>query len=592
MVQQVTSLVENGTPTILGGGFTWGISESLGVDIKVQKLTKAVPEEWTDVMLFPTKTASAVAGSFITYYEINNNATVQWLTNAVGQYRWLITVNGEVSVNDYVYFNVVDTDNIPECGTLQLLFISSQKAVLSYTGGKYFDHGVLRVVNNNTQVAQEQEGFMGLNEVTGLDVGMWYTFQMDVYNEEGELGCNSNIEIGLVPHSHIIPDDAPNTPFFEIVVRNDPNPLSNNGTLISWGLRRTFCDPGPYAFEVQWAETPRGQWHTVETGPLTDTYFAIDGHKRMCSKEMESYYRIMLTTPTASYLSFAKGSNSYWKKRDWLLGREICRKERLLMRKFTGWEGYVLKRKIWGEKCPRCADFDSDEVGEGKCPVCFGTGKIGGYWEGYPTYAYNMEGGPTQFKELDDTVGMKEDIGIKSMRMLAYPHLSTNDIFVHEESGRRYYIRPVNIAAEIKGVPIVYVVTLKLAPFTDVAYEVPKVPIPYVDPGSLVTPEVIPELETPPETASYYIFWSMGEWYLGPVLGETTSSLYRTNAAYPLADGLDSYSWNAINEDGGELSITFIDQSTFNVSIEGNAGLTGSYEGIGDYEGLASFGKA
>jgi hypothetical protein len=300
---------------------------------------------------------------------------------------------------------------------------------------------------------------------------------------------------------------------------------------------------------------------------------------------------VIMTTGKATYVSYAKGANSYWSKRDWLLGREICRKERMLMRKFTGWEGYVLKRKIWGERCPRCADFDSDEVAEGKCPVCYGTGKLGGYWEGYPTFAYNMQGGPTQFKEMDDKVGLKENIEIPQMRMLAYPHLSTNDIFVHEESGRRYYIRPVNIAAEIKGVPIIYVVTLKLAPFSDVAYDVPKIPVPYIPPEEESQQQEIPAPEQP-AAASYYIFWHMGEWYLGPVLGETTSSLYRTNSGYPLADGLDSYTWEAINEEGGDMSVTFLDDSTFSVAIEGDLGLSGNYEDVGEYEGLVSFGKA
>ena len=72
----------------------------------------------------------------------------------------------------------------------------------------------------------------------------------------------------------------------------------------------------------------------------------------------------------------------------------------------------------------------------------------------------------------DETVGVTNNI-VKSGRALAYPFLDTNDIFIRRDSGERYYVHSIKQAAEVGGVPIIVMVELKLAPVTDIAYDVP-----------------------------------------------------------------------------------------------------------------------
>lgn len=379
-----------------------------------------------------------------------------------------------------------------------------------------------------------------------------------------------------------IPSIAPGmagTPFFEIVVKNSPL----GGSLITWGMKRGFADPLPYRFDVYWSETPTGPFEHVDTPVLINTYWASDPSQRLFALDVESYYAIRLRTPNGEYWSYASNANATWNKKTWLTAREICRKEFLMCRKFTGWAGLLLKRKIWGAPCPRCKDFDTQEPSDGHCPVCYGTGKEGGYWAPFPTFTYNMGAGPTQFKQVDDNASLSENTVLPTMRMLGYPHLATNDVFVHFGAGRRFFVRPVKIASELKSIPIVYTCELRLAPYTDIIYEFPKIIAPPIPPEPPEPPSSEPTYVQPPAIPVYKIQWVNGEWALG-LTPET--SLYRTAGGYPLPNALDSFTW--VKADGSAAAIS-VAESLDGYMITGDPEILGFYQPIGNFSGLAVF---
>jgi len=345
------------------------------------------------------------------------------------------------------------------------------------------------------------------------------------------------IDPELIPT--LIPTSAPGmqgTPFFEIIVKNSPL----GGSMIVWGLKRDFADPPPYKFEVYWAETPTGKFEKIDSPVLINTYWAVDPERRLFALDIESCYAIRMVTSVGEYWSYASNANANWNKKDWLIAREICRKEFLMNRKYVGWDGFLLKRMIWGAPCPRCADFDTKEAKDGSCLACFGTGKDGGYWAPFPTFAYQMEPGPVQFKQVDDNSALTENTIHQNMRVLAYPNLATNDVFIHYGSGRRFFIRPVNVAASIKGIPIIYTCEMRLAPYTDVIYQFPPAPpVPPKPPEPPAPPESEPYI-APPVEPKFKIQWANGEWQLGLDLEHV---LYHTTGGYPMPNGLDSFTW-------------------------------------------------
>jgi hypothetical protein len=261
-------------------------------------------------------------------------------------------------------------------------------------------------------------------------------------------------------------------PFFEIYVKN----VVRGGTTVYWGLQRWFNDVGPYRFRLQWAETKHGQWEDVPTAPLIDVYWAEDPNQRMWAKELESYYRVILTTADGEYVSFPQQASGTWNKREWLIARDICRKEWLRLEKQVGVRGYLLKRKIWGERCTACTDWDNPtDPSDSSCTVCWGTGIVGGYFPAIATYIdSNLI--PRE-KEIADNAGMRENLTTQA-RMFGYPHVATYDIFIDAKTDRRWIVRKVDNVAELRGQPLIYNAEIRLAPFTDPVYDIPLNPTP------------------------------------------------------------------------------------------------------------------
>lgn len=403
-------------------------------------------------------------------------------------------------------------------------------------------------------------------------------------------------------------------PFFELYVASAPT----GGSIVYWGMDRAFNGVPPYTFTLEWAEAPDGEWETVTT--VVDTYFAVDPVQRMYAKEQQSCYRVRAayTEPCSGAAveatSYAVQSYGTWTKRDWLIAREISRKELLLQRKYTGWSGNLLKRRIWGADCPVCADWDTDDPTFGKCTTCHGTGKLGGYWPGHAVYGYQMQAGPTKEQVSDPNVGMVENIAL-ALRMSAYPHISTYDVFVENDTGRRFIVRKVDTVAEIRGIPLVYAVTMMLAPFTDAVYAVPITPEPVVpeveepapvpvatdeflepvEPAEVVqTPAAEPEEEAEESvvetelivdaTPSYGIWYDRdtAQWMLGQHIGDETTAVYSTTNGTANPFFIDAYSWNtpgvSVTADTEQLVVT-----------APLAAASGTYIRSGTYEGTYAY---
>ena len=154
-----------------------------------------------------------------------------------------------------------------------------------------------------------------------------------------------------------------------------------------------------------------------------------------------------------------------------------------------------------------------------------------------------MQMSETRRKTVHEQAGLIEPITLTGMRWPGYPHLATDDIFVHEGSGRRFYIKSASSLTTIKGIPIVYGCDMVQAPFTDAAYTVPLWPtvdpIDPVDPGDDGSYALEPE-----ETTTTEIFWQSGEWRVG-VYGSGSFS-YSTKNGLPDYASVATYSWSPV----------------------------------------------
>lgn len=252
------------------------------------------------------------------------------------------------------------------------------------------------------------------------------------------------------------------------------------GTLLSWGLKDRFTAPEPFHFYVDFgrAGTTDGDWDTLNCEPIVDECTFMDTEQRHFDTLVDYYYRVRLVLPNDGckvYASQPQQANGLWSKKDWLIAREIVRKEYLQQDKRTNVTspGYILKRRKFGQKCVRCATWDSSEVEATSCLECYGTGILRGYRTAL-NYRITLDAPWDRKREMNEKAGTQYNM-VRQGRGVAYPHLETSDVFVRQDNGDRFIIQNVKTVAEIGGIPLIYMLELRLAPVTDMIYEIPLV---------------------------------------------------------------------------------------------------------------------
>jgi hypothetical protein len=253
--------------------------------------------------------------------------------------------------------------------------------------------------------------------------------------------------------------------------------LIRSGTRVYWELVPSFNDPGPLTFQLQVGTTANNDaddWEDVGL-PADDQYFAVDGEQRVFGKTNWAYYRVALETSRGSYLSDPVNLWGTLSRHDWRLAREITRKE-LVAHRGASQQGYLLKRRVTGQRCRTCLDFMTGESRNPACASCYGTGFECGYY--YPMGCAWANMTPrTRRTELDGGQGRGTiaDIVIQA-RMTLADLLGEDDIWVNKVTDDRYYIHRIQHVAEWRGVPLVGQVEMRPVAFSSAIYgiEIPQ----------------------------------------------------------------------------------------------------------------------
>lgn len=261
-------------------------------------------------------------------------------------------------------------------------------------------------------------------------------------------------------------------------------------TRVWWQLESTFNEPGPYTFQLQLGKTGLRDaldWENVGA-PIVNGVVAYDAVWRASGYDLLTHYRVVLTTPTSTYVSQAANCYGELNERDWLLAREIVRKEQL-RHKFVSVPGYLIKPMRFGKLCRRCRDPLTHEVTDSNCGVCNGTGFEVGYHPPLKLQCWDLS---TQTIAEDIDTQLKGTTRVNpyvTARVIGFPALQRDDIWVNATSDERWVVRSLKISAALRGVPIIYDVTMGLLPFTNVAYSVEIGEEPAARPGPVLPVE-------------------------------------------------------------------------------------------------------
>lgn len=245
------------------------------------------------------------------------------------------------------------------------------------------------------------------------------------------------------------------------------------GTRVLWTLLPTFTDPGPLTFQLQVGRTANpnaDDWEDVG-GPVTDVYFAVDPEQRVFGKTNWTFYRVLLTTPKASYASPPVNTNGTLSKHDWLKVRNLVRRKRTTLRLGEGQEGYLLKRRVAGAPCPVCLDFQTKEVRDPGCPSCYGTGLECGYF--YPMSCVFAAISPRSRRiHIDGESRATIDDIVVQAQMLMTDLMIEDDVWVNKLTDDRYFVHKVDSMIEVRGVPVLSNVELRPIPFSSAIYTI------------------------------------------------------------------------------------------------------------------------
>ena len=254
------------------------------------------------------------------------------------------------------------------------------------------------------------------------------------------------------------------TPITKVTI----SPNYAEGFTFAWEVIGSLLDPGPWYFTVEQAPAPAGPWTALS--PVIQVYRWSEEKPRRVSKDEVLYFRVRLQTPKAIYYSATIMPYGDLNRREYLLVRDIMRREVLHASTLAGVQNQLWLVSTFGPRCTVCLDPITGGVRDSACKACFGTGRAPAYHGPYATWClYTPVTRTTQMSE--DGTGTRQPRDFE-LRLIGSPPLKKNDLIVDTRTDKRYYVDVVKVVSEIRRVPAVQTAAVREVPTSDVAYKV------------------------------------------------------------------------------------------------------------------------
>lgn len=268
--------------------------------------------------------------------------------------------------------------------------------------------------------------------------------------------------------------------------------LYPNAVFVQWDIASD--EAGALLVDIARSGSPSGPWESVAVG-LLDAYNFVDdqfnlppappgGNWRegtnLFSLARAIYYQITVTPPSGPANAFSSAPTPVepgLDTRTRLLKRKILRDQAVGYRRLNGIPIIVLKRRRWGERCPKCWDPATNQATLEHCLVCFGTSYAGGYWA--PTLIRGRR--EAAAVETQMTSDGDSDMKLDDFNVLDYPFIEYKDIVVDLVRNERYQVQRVH-STQLRSVTVHQKVTASLLGHNSVEYKI------------LVDPETTPPL--------------------------------------------------------------------------------------------------
>lgn len=255
------------------------------------------------------------------------------------------------------------------------------------------------------------------------------------------------------------------SPFYAF--RISPNYLG--GFLYSWEMAGGFNDPAPWIFQVQKGPTENGPWEAISPEVANVIAWHDSGGKNLYGKSNILYFRVTLRTPGKMYFSHAVQPYGDLSRREYLLAREIIRRESLRARVLAGVECDVYIRSIFGPKCTYCIDPVTGDVRDSHCRKCLGTGRYPAY---FGPHRMMLSFSPdVAHSKVNSNDGTHETRTFEALA-IGNPVLKKGDVVIDRAQDKRYVVGVSSIVAEVRRVACLQKLGFDEAPLSDSIYRI------------------------------------------------------------------------------------------------------------------------
>lgn len=258
---------------------------------------------------------------------------------------------------------------------------------------------------------------------------------------------------------------SPESPFHAFRI----SPSYVGGFLYSWEISGGFNDRGPWRFVVQKGHTAEGPWENLS--PVLENVIAWreEGGKHLVGKSNTLFFRVVLKTPDGTYFSHPMQPYGDLPRREYLLAREIMRREALRARVLSGTECDLYIRSTFGPKCTFCIDPVTGDVRDSNCRKCFGTGRYPAYFG--PHRMLLSFGTDSSHHKHNSNDGTHETKALEALA-IGNPVIKKGDVIVDVAQDKRYVVGISSIVSEVRRVPCLQRLGFEEAPLSDPIYRI------------------------------------------------------------------------------------------------------------------------
>ncbi len=211
---------------------------------------------------------------------------------------------------------------------------------------------------------------------------------------------------------------------------------------VQWMLRNPSAATG-YTFQVYRSGSSNGPWKQIATD-LIDTFYFLDdmfsapedrSAAGLFSIRRTLYYKVTVEHATDSPAEVVEQLEAGVDRRRAGIVRKLRRDAGVALKKGSGTEVAILKRRWWGEPCPKCLSATKQST-RSHCFTCFGTGIEAGYWD--PVYGFaTRSAAPVENVTSPEGVTKIHPLQVK---MEYIPEVMPRDVLVFLRDNKRYMI--------------------------------------------------------------------------------------------------------------------------------------------------------